>query len=585
MNFSRMKIATRLFLAFGLVVLLALISSGIAIFELKSIQSSLDKIVTENNVRISLVNRKIDSVHVVTRVMRTIALMTDENQKLAERKKIEQEREKFDAAHAKMLQMPINEIGRAKIAAVEVAMAKARPLNNKVIELGLANKPQEALALLMSEAGPATQVWQEALAENLRFQEADNQTQYETALTDYAIARNVLIISALISLLTAAGLAWLVIRSIATQLGGEPAEVAELANAIADADLSSSIAVRPGDTTSVVAAMARMQQALTTIVTSVRGNSDSVSTASAEIAQGNHDLSARTEQQASALEETAASMEELSSTVKQNADNARQANQLAVNASNVAVQGGEVVNLVVDTMKGINESSRKISDIIQVIDGIAFQTNILALNAAVEAARAGEQGRGFAVVASEVRSLAGRSADAAKEIKSLINASVERVEHGTTLVDQAGATMTEVVSSIRRVTDIMGEISAASTEQSQGVSQVGEAVTQMDQVTQQNAALVEEMAAAASSLKSQADDLVETVSVFKLAGQSQQTPLRASTHKPRPAPVARVHLSRAAAPKLRSPSKVTQPSSKPAALNNRPATPPAEPASADWETF
>jgi methyl-accepting chemotaxis protein len=218
-------------------------------------------------------------------------------------------------------------------------------------------------------------------------------------------------------------------------------------------------------------------------------------------------------------------MEELNSAVKQNADNARQANQLATNASTVAVQGGEVVGQVVDTMKGINEASRKIADIISVIDGIAFQTNILALNAAVEAARAGEQGRGFAVVASEVRSLAGRSAEAAKEIKSLINASVERVEHGTALVDQAGTTMTEVVDSIKRVTDIMGEISAASNEQSLGVQQVGEAVTQMDQATQQNAALVEEMAAAASSLKSQAQELVQAVAFFKVAGGSHAASL------------------------------------------------------------
>jgi len=263
-------------------------------------------------------------------------------------------------------------------------------------------------------------------------------------------------------------------------------------------------------------ALARMQTSLVGVVQRVRQGSESVATASAEIAQGNQDLSSRTESQASALEQTAASMEELSSTVKQNADNARQANQLAMSASTVAVQGGEVVAQVVDTMKGINEASRKIGDIISVIDGIAFQTNILALNAAVEAARAGEQGRGFAVVASEVRSLAGRSAEAAKEIKTLINNSVERVEHGTALVDQAGTTMTEVVTSIKRVTDIMGEISAASNEQSQGVSQVGEAVTQMDQTTQQNAALVEEMAAAASSLRTQAQELVQTVAVFKL---------------------------------------------------------------------
>jgi methyl-accepting chemotaxis protein len=521
MDLSSLKISTRLFLAFGIIVFLSMASSGIAALELQRIQSSLDKIVNENNVKIELINTKIDAVHVVARVMRTIALMTDEDQKITERQKITQQRERYDATHVKLLQLQTSDAGQAKIAAIEAAANTARPLNNRVIELGLANQPQEALALLMAEAAPATQAWQDALTNNLHYQETNNTTEYEAAVADYKTARNVLLVSALISVLVAAGLAWLVIRSMVAQLGGEPSDVVLMANAVADADLSTNIAVRPGDTTSVVAAMARMQQALTTIVTSVRGNSDSVSTASAEIAQGNNDLSARTEQQASALEETAASMEQLSSTVKQNAENARQANELALRASNSAVLGGEVVNLVVDTMKGINDSSRKISDIISVIDGIAFQTNILALNAAVEAARAGEQGRGFAVVASEVRSLAGRSADAAKEIKSLISTSVERVEHGSVLVDQAGVTMTEVVTSIRRVTDIMGEISAASTEQSQGVSQVGEAITQMDQATQQNAALVEEMAAAASSLKSQADDLVSTVSVFQLAGQSR----------------------------------------------------------------
>ena len=285
-------------------------------------------------------------------------------------------------------------------------------------------------------------------------------------------------------------------------------------------DLSTDIQAEGKDETAqVLHALSAMQKSFAGIVGSVRQGAEGLATASAKIAQGNNDLSARTESQASALEETAASMEELSATVKQNADNARQANQLAQSASTVAVKGGEVVTQVVDTMKGINDASRKISDIISVIDGIAFQTNILALNAAVEAARAGEQGRGFAVVASEVRSLAGRSADAAKEIKTLINNSVERVEQGTALVDQAGVTMTEVVSSIKRVTDIMGEISAASTEQSLGVAQVGEAVTQMDQATQQNAALVEEMAAAASSLKAQAQDLVQTVAVFQLPNQ------------------------------------------------------------------
>jgi len=306
-------------------------------------------------------------------------------------------------------------------------------------------------------------------------------------------------------------------RGLLRQLGGEPRHAAALARSVAMGDLSAAPVLKPGDSTSLMAQLKSMQDSLAQVVNNVRQNAEGVATASAQIAQGNIDLSSRTEEQASALEETSASMEELSSTVKQNADNARQGNQLAQSASAVAVKGGEVVGQVVQTMKGINDSSKKIADIIGVIDGIAFQTNILALNAAVEAARAGEQGRGFAVVASEVRSLAGRSADAAREIKALIADSVERVGQGTVLVDQARATMTEVVSSIKRVTDIMGEISAASSEQSAGVAQVGEAVTQMDQATQQNAALVEESAAAAESLKGQAQQLVQAVAVFKLA--------------------------------------------------------------------
>ncbi len=304
-------------------------------------------------------------------------------------------------------------------------------------------------------------------------------------------------------------------RTLKKELGGDPVEARDALTRISEGDLSSNLPWSETDP-SLMGGLVRMQGALRSLVGEVRHSTDSITTASSEIAAGSQDLSARTESQASALEETAASMEELSSTVKQNADNARQANQLAQSASTVAVQGGEVVAQVVDTMKGINDSSKKIADIISVIDGIAFQTNILALNAAVEAARAGEQGRGFAVVASEVRNLAGRSAEAAKEIKTLITDSVERVGQGTALVDQAGATMSEVVASIRRVTDIMGEISAASSEQSQGVAQVGEAVTQMDQATQQNAALVEESTAAAMSLREQAQHLNQLVGTFRL---------------------------------------------------------------------
>lgn len=326
-------------------------------------------------------------------------------------------------------------------------------------------------------------------------------------------SRLTMIVSGLVSLLLAVTAAWFLIPSITAPLK----EAVAVAEAVATGNLTGLIVVRSKDETGLLlGALQRMQTSLVSSVTSVRLSADSVANASAEIARGNQDLSARTENQASALEETAASMEQLNSQVKHNAENARQATHLAESASSVAARGGQVVGRVVETMKEINDSSHKISDIISVIDGIAFQTNILALNAAVEAARAGEQGRGFAVVAGEVRSLAGRSAEAAKEIKILINASVERVGHGTTLVDEAGATMTEVIHSIRKVSDLMGEISSASSEQAAGVAQVGEAVAQMDQATQENAALVEEMAAAALSLKAQAGDLVTTVSIFKL---------------------------------------------------------------------
>jgi methyl-accepting chemotaxis protein len=341
-----------------------------------------------------------------------------------------------------------------------------------------------------------------------------------------------IMVLALLVLGTAGGLALAVVfvRSITGPVG----EAVDAARAVAAGDLHHAIAVRGSNELSqLMQALQDMSHSLSTLVSDVRTHADGVATASSQIAQGNQDLSSRTESQASALEETAASMEELSSTVRQNADSARQANQLAAAASTVAVRGGASVAEVVETMKGINASSRKINDIISVIDGIAFQTNILALNAAVEAARAGEQGRGFAVVASEVRALAGRSAGAAREIKALINDSVQRVENGTALVDTAGITMTEVVDSIRRVTAIVAEISSASDQQAMGVAQVGEAVTQMDQATQQNAAMVEEMAAAASSLSGQAQELVQTVSVFHLEQTSAGATRRESrTNRP-----------------------------------------------------
>jgi methyl-accepting chemotaxis protein len=357
----------------------------------------------------------------------------------------------------------------------------------------------------------------DAYSQSIQKFEERQQELYAQALRDADSSANtgemVLIGCGIAAVLIGTAFAWAISLSITRPLG----EAAALARRIADGDLTNDVQIDGKDEAADLAvALKEMQHKLEEVVAGVRSNADGVATASAEIAQGNNDLSSRTEQQASSLEETAASMEQLSSTVQQNADNSRQAERLAENASIVAGRGGEVVTRVVDTMRGIDESSGKIANIIGTIDSIAFQTNILALNAAVEAARAGEQGRGFAVVATEVRSLASRSAEAAREIKTLISTSVERVQQGTKLADQAGQTMQEVVQAIRQVSALVVEISAASREQSSGVSQVGEAISLMDQATQQNAALVEQSAAAADSLRHQADSLVQAMGVFKV---------------------------------------------------------------------
>ncbi len=394
---------------------------------------------------------------------------------------------------------------KALFAAVGEARKTYISHRDAVSALKKEGKSDDANQLLEQKFSPAGKAYLDALDALMNAQRREIDQQAQAIADNNTQGRNLLVALGVFGVLLGVSSAWWLAGSIIRPLSSANAA----ARQVATGDLTTPIDARGTDEVAqLLGSLQSMQAHLVEVVSSVRQGADGLSLASAEIAQGNHDLSARTENQASALEQTAASMEELNSTVQQNADNARQANQLAMQASTVAVQGGEVVGQVVQTMKGINESSRKIADIIGVIDGIAFQTNILALNAAVEAARAGEQGRGFAVVASEVRSLAGRLADAAKEIKTLIHASGERVAQGTALVDQAGNTMAEVVGSIRRVTDIVGKISAASSEQSSGMAQIGKAINQIDQVTQQNAALVEQMAAAASSLQHQAADLV-----------------------------------------------------------------------------
>ena len=534
---NKLKVSTQLSLGFGILLVLILAMGAVSLLKARSIHQSFQLVVDDRVPKIAEINGVKGDINVIALSMRNAIVLNDPLETKKELAQLETSRQdiakRLETLHGKIT----SERGKVELAKVDAARAKYLPLQSKFVELMTAGKADEAKAMLVNEVRGAQQEYFTALDQLLKYQDELMQHSEDDAdaqVTSLTVAIWTLGFISLIAGVLTAG--WL-IRSLNRQLGGEPGEAAELARAVAQGDLSVSIAVKAGDRTSLMASLQDMQVSLTAVVGKVRQGSESVAAASSQISQGNNDLSQRTEQQASALEQTAASMEQLGSTVRQNADNARQANQLAQSASAVAIRGGEVVSQVVDTMKGINDSSKKIADIIGVIDGIAFQTNILALNAAVEAARAGEQGRGFAVVASEVRSLAGRSAEAAKEIKSLIGASVERVQQGSTLVDQAGVTMTEVVSSIRRVTDIMGEISAASSEQNTGVSQIGEAVTQMDHATQQNAALVEESAAAAESLNVQAQQLVESVAVFKLAANAEHG--QAVAHTPAAAPAHR----------------------------------------------
>ncbi len=447
-----------------------------------------------------------------------------------------------------------------------------------------------AVVLLNAKETPAWRALRGALLTNIAAARKAAATAHAATEQRASRVNAIAAALALLAVLVAASLCIVMLRTLRREMGADPAQVREALREVAAGNLvagSSTSGGSSGQPSGLMAELESMQSGLRALVVQVRDATVSITHASDEIAQGNSDLSARTEQQASALEETSASMEQLNSTVRQNADNAGPANTLAVEARKVATEGGEVVAEVVSTMKGINDSSRKISDIIGVIDGIAFQTNILALNAAVEAARAGEQGRGFAVVASEVRSLAGRSAEAAREIKGLIGASVERVEAGSALVDRAVATMSQVVEAIGRVTDIVGEISAASREQSLGVAQVGEAVTQMDQATQQNAALVEESAAAATSMRAQAHELLQAVAKFQVGDAASAGPLRAAspmpTTRPPLAALQRSAAPRPAAPQVTAPRRAATVATAPRINAKSSANPKSD--TDDWESF
>ena len=524
---SNLPVGLRLGLSFGAILVITALIAAMGMWRISSLQMASERVATQEIEQQTLVEDWASDIRL--NWVRTEAFLKAIDRDYMEKLTADTQ------ATAKKTQEKVRRIealvqsdkGRSQLAAIAQA---SKAYDDKVAEIRELHRGGEPNVPTMvdKDLRPLADQYLKSL-DVLRRTMAAQLAQGQQEASSLAKASRMLLgIATLVAVALGALLAWMVTRSIVQPvLRGKQA-----AERIADGDLTHPIAAQGTDEAAqLLQALAAMQQRLATIVGNVRLGAEGVAAASAEIASGNNDLSARTEQQAGALEETAASMEELGSTVRLNADNARTANQLAMTASSVAVQGGDVVAEVVETMKGINASSNKIADIISVIDGIAFQTNILALNAAVEAARAGEQGRGFAVVASEVRSLAGRSAEAAKEIKSLIMASVERVEKGTQLVDKAGVTMSEVVGSIRRVTDIMGEISAASGEQSQGVAQVAEAITHMDQTTQQNAALVEESAAAADSLKSQAAQLVEAVAVFRLAPGSDASAGASPSHR------------------------------------------------------
>ena len=602
MQFNDLKVSTRLNLGSGAILLIMVLLTGLGIWRMQVISDVTETMTRYDSVRLQETVRWRENTQKNWIRTRAMLLNADRQFNKIWEEEIAATSALISEAQKKIESLLRTERGRQLFQDIGKERTAYRNLRAQLMERSangeyVAQEVEENLK-------PLAETYDQALG---RFEQAQVAAYIQTrtdALAEVRQSQIILGTCAAITLVLGLLGAWSLGRSITRPL----AQAVDHAQGIAQGNLAQTIAVNGKDETAILLrTLHDMQARLADIVSGVRQNADGVATASTEIAQGNNDLSARTEQQASALQQTAASMEQLGSTVRQNADNAAQANQLAMSANDVASQSGSVVEQMVTTMRDIQDSSQRIADIIGVIDGIAFQTNILALNAAVEAARAGEQGRGFAVVAAEVRALAGRSADAAKEIKGLIDTSVQRVGHGTQLADQAGASMQEMVGAIRRVTDIMGEISAASREQSSGVVQVGAAITQMDRSTQQNAALVEESAAAADNLRGQAAQLVQAMAFFQVNGSGRSAPPPAPVPAPTPAAT-----PAAPAPKLASqpapkpgakapglggsaprpapaPAKTAPPAAaKPAALTPPKPAPKPTPAASDnddWETF
>jgi methyl-accepting chemotaxis protein len=595
---KNLSLTAKLMLAFGVISLVTLIEAVVVWHNVLTIDNHLHRIVDRLIPQTQRINELEQTIIRASLETRHAMLMKTEAKREATFAEIGRLKARADELTAELREQTTTDEGRKRLVELDRAKSAFWEIAVSAVPLIKAGEIDKAVELLETKIIPARNTFLAAIDHQQAWQNELLARASGDSLTTGTRTEVMVLVVAAITALLGIVIALVFARHLRNRLGGEPEDAVAAVKAIADGDLARSVPVRAGDTTSIMAALADMRERLTTLVSQVRLGVDSVATASSEIASGNSDLSGRTEQQASSLQQTASSMQQMTTSVRANAENARAANQMAAGASEAAQRGGEVVGRVVSTMGEIQQSSQKIADIIGTIDGIAFQTNILALNAAVEAARAGEAGRGFAVVASEVRSLASRSAEAAKEIKGLIGASVEKVDNGHKLVTEAGRSMEAIVTQVRKVTDLIGEITAATEEQTRGIDQVSSAVTQIDQGTQQNAALVEQSAAAAESLKQQAAQLSQAVSVFRVSAADPAIRARAATGGPSIAPSAPAAFAPAAtsarvskAPVASSPalSAAAQPSA--AQPVRAAAEPPRAKATAsgapddDWETF
>ena len=580
MDIKNMTVRGKLTLAFTTLAVLIAMVAGLAVNSLSDGNTRFANFVQGINARLLLsyeVRTAVERRAIAARDLVNAATPQDREAIKAEVTKAHEDVQSRMAKLTKMAADPgVSEEARRLVGKMAEIETKYSPVALAIVDLAAQGKRDEAVAKMNAECRPLLAALIHAAHDYRDYTSKHSEELVAQAASEYATQRNLLFLGCLLAFAAAIVAGVLITRSLTRALGAEPGQLGEVTKRVAQGDLSPVAGASGAPAGSVLASLGEMQQSLARIVGQVRSSSDSISTGTTQIASGNADLSQRTEEQASNLQQTAASMEQLSGTVKTSAEVAREANQLASQAADAARVGGDKVSQVVGTMQDISQSSKKIADIIGVIDGIAFQTNILALNAAVEAARAGEQGRGFAVVAGEVRTLAQRSAEAAKEIKSLIGASVERVEAGTKQVDEAGASMHEIVTQAQRVSQMISELTSAAAEQSQGISQVGDAVQQLDQVTQQNAALVEETAAAAESLRHQAEQLSQAMSQFKL-GASETGSYQTKASAPNK-PAATRTTAQATASK--PPRTKVEAGAAPAAVSAANTT-----ETADWATF